>query len=121
MDEAGVARRLTTEQRQNVSLVAHFAYGAACGILYAWLSPKVRVSPVIKGGAYASAVWASGYLGWTRIFDLRPSAERTPLRRNAMMIAAHFIWGATLAWTENYLQRNDEEALDGLRKASGAE
>jgi hypothetical protein len=55
----------------------------------------LRVPPVAGGAAFGLAVWAGSYLGWLPAAGiLRPASEH-PARRNALMIAAHVVWGAT--------------------------
>lgn len=41
-------------------------------------------------------VWLVSYVGWLPTAQLFPSAQRVTLARNALMIAAHVVWGAAL-------------------------
>lgn len=87
---------LRDAQLTKLSLSAHFAYGAIIGAPYPLLFRRPR-HPMLCGGAYGLAVWAASYLGWipaARI--LRPATEH-PGRRNALMLVAHWVWGATTA------------------------
>jgi uncharacterized membrane protein YagU involved in acid resistance len=76
------------------TLVAHFAYGAGCGALLAALNPRVgRVGGAMAGGA----IWLTSYMGWIPAFRVLDPAHVHPLRRNAVMIAAHLSWGWSTA------------------------
>jgi uncharacterized membrane protein YagU involved in acid resistance len=74
----------------DLTLVAHFAYGAGCGALVALANPRIgRVGGALAGGG----IWLASYMGWIPAFAILEPATRHPLRRNATMIAAHFVWG----------------------------
>jgi len=78
------------------ALVAHFGYGAATGALYPRLLPR-GWPPVLTGPGYGVAVWSASYLGWIPALRILTPATRHPARRNALMLAAHLVWGAALA------------------------
>lgn len=78
------------------TLLNHFGFGAVAGSLYSGLGLDKR-HPVITGPAFGVAVWAVSYLGWVPALRLMPPATRQPAERNAMMVAAHLVWGAALA------------------------
>jgi hypothetical protein len=75
------------------AMLAHVAYGGVAGALFA-LQP--RRSPLV-GSMYGAAVWCASYLGWIPGLGLLEPATRHPPLRNALMLAAHAVWGATLA------------------------
>jgi len=78
----------------DLTLVAHFAYGAGCGALIAAAAP--RIGPA-SGAMAGGAVWLASYMGWIpAVGVLRPATDH-PMRRNAVMIAAHFAWGWSTA------------------------
>ena len=78
----------------DLTLVAHFAYGAGCGALLAAVNPRPgRVGGALAGGA----IWLTSYMGWIPGFAILEPATKHPLRRNAAMIAAHFSWGWSTA------------------------
>ena len=78
----------------DLTLAAHFAYGAGCGALLAAAGPRVgRVTGSIAGGG----IWLASYMGWIPAFGILKPATGHPMRRNAVMIAAHFAWGWSAA------------------------
>jgi uncharacterized membrane protein YagU involved in acid resistance len=97
-EKAGVNEQLGEEEREAATWVSHFAYGAACGALYGALSGEgLDEHPVVAGAGFGAAVWAASYLGWLPAAGILSPATEHPARRNALMIAAHLVWGATAA------------------------
>lgn len=87
----------------DLTLAAHFAYGAGCGALLAAANPRMgRLSGALAGGG----VWLASYMGWIPAFGLLRPATAHPLRRNLVMLGAHFAWGWSTA-----------EGMRELRKA----
>ena len=76
--------------------VNHFGYGAAMGLGYGLLAASAVPPRVLTGIAFGSGVWAVSYLGWLPLMNMRAAATKEPAGRNAMMIAAHLVWGAAL-------------------------
>ena len=79
---------------KDATLAAHFGYGAATGALIAAANP--RIGPA-TGAMAGVAVWLASYMGWIPGVGLLKPANRHPPRRNAVMIAAHLVWGAATA------------------------
>ena len=78
----------------DVTLAAHFAYGAGCGALLAAANPRLgRFSGALAGGG----IWLASYMGWIPAFGLLKPATAHPLRRNLLMLGAHFAWGWSTA------------------------
>ena len=95
-EKAGVNEHLDEEEREAATWVSHFAFGAAAGALYgAVAGERLDEHPVLAGAGFGLAVWAGSYLGWLPAAGILSSATKHPARRNALMIAAHVIWGAT--------------------------
>jgi hypothetical protein len=95
-EKAGVREQLDEDERQAATWVSHFAYGTACGALYGALSgERADGRPLLAGVGFGLAVWAGSYLGWLPAAGIISPATEHPPRRNALMIAAHVVWGAT--------------------------
>jgi hypothetical protein len=92
------------------TLLAHFAYGAVTGALYGF---AFRRAGLVGGALYGVGIWSASYLGWIPIFSiLRPATDHPP-RRNALMLAAHVVWGALTAWGVRELIRSHRGAFAG--------
>lgn len=98
-DAVDLKDKMDEEERTTLTLVSHFAYGAAAGALYAPLARKIPLSPMLAGASYGLAVWAGSYLGWLPALGVLKPATKHPVRRTALMIAAHLVWGAALGAT----------------------
>lgn len=92
----GFHSRLDLDERVLLTIVSHFGYGAAAGMLYGWLADDDDSAPVLRGIGFGCAVWGGSYLGWLPAAGFRAAAHRMSLRRNLMMFGAHVVWGATL-------------------------
>lgn len=106
--DSAAGERLQDDAARDLTLGAHYAYGAASGALIAAAAP--RLGPA-AGAAAGVAVWAGSYLGWIPAAGLLKPATEHPPRRNSMMIAAHLVWGASLALILRELERERETVL----------
>ena len=107
----GVAGRWAEERgRQTTTLAAHFGYGAATGAMYALFRPRGGILP---GAAYGLLVWTVSYFGIMPGLRILKPAFAHPGRRNALMIAAHLIWGSTMARTLRELELAEQEVFAG--------
>lgn len=86
---------MNDQQLAVASLVAHFGYGAAMGVGYAWLGRRLPLPRGMRGAAYGLAVWAWGYVGWLPALKILPPPLQRPTGRNALLIASHLVWGIT--------------------------
>jgi len=96
MKAIGVRHKLDESERLGLTLAAHFCYGTGMGAVYGPVSDRVKAPPVVKGMGYGLIVWAASYLGIVPALGLIEPATRHRAQRNALMIAAHLVWGATL-------------------------
>jgi uncharacterized membrane protein YagU involved in acid resistance len=108
-------QHLSTEAQMEATMASHFAYGATTGVLYSLIAPKLPGTPLVKGVTYGLGVWGASYLGWIPAFGLKPQAPKMTASRNAMMILAHVVWGATLGYNENELRHHGSALLDGRK------
>lgn len=83
-------------QRDVMSLVAHFGFGAAAGAVFTSLANILPVPTMVSGLVYGLLVWAGSYLGWLPAAKILPSATKESPWRNLLMIVAHLVWGAAL-------------------------
>ena len=111
-----MAQRAHIKQHMNkfqilaATLVSHFSYGATVGLLYPPLSKKLSLPTAIKGAIFGFLIWATSYLGLLPLLGLSENAPREPGRRNLMMIAAHLIWGSSLALISDTLAHSKVES-----------
>lgn len=95
-DQAGVKEHLDETERLGLTLLAHFGMGTAAGAVYGLVaSGQSRPGP-LTGAGYGLMVWAGNYLGLLPALGILRPATSHPLRRTALMIAAHLVWGTVL-------------------------
>jgi uncharacterized membrane protein YagU involved in acid resistance len=82
------------EAVRDTAMVAHFVYGGACGALVA--AAGAATGPA-AGAASGAAIWAGSYFGWVPALGILKPASDHPTGRNALMVAAHLVWGAATA------------------------
>jgi uncharacterized membrane protein YagU involved in acid resistance len=92
----GIHRKLDHRERHALTLVNHYAYGTAAGSLFGLIAPRRRGAAVTAGIGYGLFVWAGSYLGLLPALGILTPATKHPAKRNALMILAHVVWGATL-------------------------
>jgi uncharacterized membrane protein YagU involved in acid resistance len=91
---------LREEDELVLTLASHFAYGAATGAIYCEGVEIQGMEPSAASGiVYGLGVWTVSYLGLLPGLGLLTPATEHPARRNALMIAAHIVWGAALGAT----------------------
>jgi len=116
--KTGVDDDLTTQEKQVATAFAHFGYGAAMGALYGGVvRPVVSTSTLgeknhLAGVGWGLAVWTGSYLGLLPALGILSPATRHPARRNALMIAAHVVWGVALE--EFYSRHASSPSTAGL-------
>ena len=96
--KVGIEDDLTEAQKQALTGVAHFGFGASMGGLYGFVaSPRSSAEGAAAlGMAYGLGVWAASYLGWLPAAGLYRPATREPPQRNLMLVAAHLVWGGSV-------------------------
>jgi uncharacterized membrane protein YagU involved in acid resistance len=97
--------------RKAATLAAHFGYGAAAGIAYIPLAGKSGLPPAAEGALFGLAVWGGSYLGLMPATGLYKSATEDAGARNALMITAHLVWGASLGIFYSMLRKRDIEGF----------
>jgi uncharacterized membrane protein YagU involved in acid resistance len=94
------------DRRGGVALASHFAFGAMAGSAYGPIARTKPSHPALAGVGYGLLVWGSQYLGVLPAAGLLSNARNHPVRRNALMIAAHVVWGAALGLVADRLVRS---------------
>lgn len=112
-EQTGVGRELDEEEMKGLTALSHFAYGATCGALYGPLSDKFPGGAVLGGVAFGVAVWSGSYLGWLPAAGILTPATEHHARRNALMIAAHVVWGAAAGLLIDRLTSDDGRESGG--------
>ncbi len=112
-EKAGVNEQLDDAEREAATWVSHFAYGTACGALYGALTgERSDARPLLAGVGFGLAVWAGSYLGWLPAAGIISPATEHPARRNALMIAAHVVWGAATGLVVEGLSDGSDEGVN---------
>jgi uncharacterized membrane protein YagU involved in acid resistance len=92
--KAGVRHEVGERDMQDLTLVAHFGYGAAVGAAFGLIAPRSPAGAIASGMLFGLTVWVGSYLGWLPAFGVRHAATEDPPARSGIMIAAHLVWGA---------------------------
>ena len=104
--KSGVQEHVDREQHVAVTLLSHFAYGAAAGAIFAPIAKALPIPAVWSGIGYGLVVWTISYLGLLPALGLLRPATEQPARRNALMIVAHIVWGSVTGLLLDRLERN---------------
>lgn len=88
-----------------LTMASHFAYGGACGALYAAAERFMPGPRPATGTLFGLAVWGGSYLVWLPALGILAPATEHPRDRLALMIAAHVVWGASTGLALELLDR----------------
>lgn len=88
------------------ALANHFAFGAGMGALYGALCAKRSLG---AGVLYGLGVWSASYLGWIPGTGILRPATSHPIRRNALMLFVHVVWGVGLTWSLREMEAAEAE------------
>jgi uncharacterized membrane protein YagU involved in acid resistance len=113
----GIESSLSKNQHLALTMLAHFGYGAACGAVYGSTFGRNPRAPVVKGIGFGLGVWALSYLGLIPALKLKPAAKNMSNPRNALMIAAHVVWGASLGLANSRMSSAGRKTADDLLEA----
>lgn len=86
------------------TMLAHAGFGAVAGTFYVLAKPILPSSRVISGALYGGAVWITAYGGYLPALHLYPWPDADRHSRTVVMIAAHMVYGVTLAEAERWLE-----------------
>jgi|SRR2546421_2693738 len=107
----GLRKHMDKPQLLIASFVSHLSFGAAAGAIYGPLTRIVPLSSVLKGIVFGIVVWFANYLGWLPVVGMSEAATKQPIHRNALMIAAHVVWGAVTGVVTNGIHQRVGEIL----------
>jgi uncharacterized membrane protein YagU involved in acid resistance len=93
----GARRAVSRDAEHAATILSHFGYGGAAGALYGAVDRIIPGNLLLKGAGFGLFVWTASYLGLLPAAGILQPASRHPERRTALMIAAHGVWGVTLA------------------------
>lgn len=104
-EKAGVREHIEEEEERGLTFAAHFGYGAATGALFGAIADELPMPRIASGVLYGIVVWSGSYLGLLPALRiLRPATEH-PAERNALMVAAHVVFGASLGATLDAIEK----------------
>ena len=95
--QSGVRGQLSQPAFTASWLAAHFGFGTGMGVLYEAARPLVPGPAWLKGLLFGGAVWAVSYTKVLPGLGLYPPPSQDRDTRTATMVAAHAVYGATLA------------------------
>jgi uncharacterized membrane protein YagU involved in acid resistance len=104
---AQVAHHMDEGERTAATLTAHFGYGTMVGSMYGLLCREGVKPGLLSGTLYGLTVWATSYLGILPALGILKPATRHPPQRNALMIAAHVVWGCVLGGLTRWLHSKE--------------
>ena len=105
IDDSGSMTEEMTQIKTNVNTFASKIGGVGLDYVVIFIVKKgtsgntICVPPPLAGACYGLAVWAGSYLGLLPALGVLKPATEHPVRRIALMIAAHLVWGAALGAT----------------------
>jgi uncharacterized membrane protein YagU involved in acid resistance len=93
-----VYRELDDSDRDSFTWLTHFAFGAAAGAIFPFLTAKKEKHAALKGVGLGLTVWATSYIAALPALDIMPAPTRQPKQHVALEVVAHVVWGAALAY-----------------------
>lgn len=101
----GILHDLDRAELDVATAIGHFGYGTTMGALYGPLGLTLPLPGVVSGIGYGLLVWAGSYLGLLPALGILRPATKHPAGRNALMIGAHVVWGASLGWLAHQIAK----------------
>ena len=88
----------SVEVVHSLAVASHFAFGAGGGALFALLGQAAPNAAALSTGvAFGLGIWGASYRGWIPAMNILPPDQHPGRRGTVVMIAAHAVYGATLA------------------------
>jgi uncharacterized membrane protein YagU involved in acid resistance len=92
-----IVHKLTGSRSALMTLVAHFGFGALCGVAYSAMPKPREAPPTVAGATFGVGVWALNYVGLLPTLGILSPPEDAP-RRAVTMSTAHVVYGTALGW-----------------------
>lgn len=105
--KAGLWQQLSARQRNRLSWVSHFGYGALMGSVYAAMAKRHGTR---SGIAFGVGVWAGSYLVMLPALGIRRPVQKSFRDDHVQLVVAHLVWGAALGWLSKKLREASREA-----------
>lgn len=109
--ETGTRQHMTHQEFSVGWLLAHLGYGAGSGLVFALVRRFLPLNSPILGAVYGSILWAVSYLGVMPALGLYPLQQGAARRVVAVMLPAHWIYGAVAGEALDLLGPKMKEAL----------
>lgn len=91
--------RMREHTRRQVTMPAHYAFGAGAGLAYGLLRAGLADAPPAKlGAAWGLAVWAASYEAVLPGLGLTPATTDRPPAQWIVPLAAHIVYGVATAY-----------------------
>ena len=91
---AHIRQHINKAQILAATTASHFGYGTTMGALYSLFGRRLPLNPGLKGVVFGFFIWVTSYQALLPLLGFSESSHQETTRRNLMMIAAHFVWGA---------------------------
>ena len=97
--EAADAEEAGERELDVAAAVAHVAFGSAMGVAFTAVDRAVRppLPPAVVGAGFGLALWGVSYGGVIPALGILPPSPEDREDRQASMVAAHLVYGVTLA------------------------
>jgi hypothetical protein len=110
--DKGAIRNMHEPQRTIATGILHFGIGALGGASYSVAAKLIPAPSVARGIGFGLLVWLTGYMGWLPALGILRPATKHPAQRNALMIAAHVVWGSVTGLLFAALAGADKSSAD---------
>lgn len=98
-EEAADADEADERELDVAAAVAHVAFGSAMGVAFTAVDRLARppLPPAVVGAGFGLALWGVSYGGVIPAVGIMPPPPEDREDRQASMVAAHLVYGVTLA------------------------
>ena len=105
--------QMSKPQRTAIKTAQHVGYGAVCGAAYGLLT-TIFAANALTGALAGLGLWKMSYDGWIPAAGILPPPEQDEQGRQAALIAAHAVYGASLGALTGTLMQIDRDSVPVL-------